>query len=185
MSDPSAELESLKRENARLRKLLKLTDAEAAPTLGTQTAWFDTAPGSVDARSSSEAKVEFYAALFGARRDVYAVRWENGRTGRSISADLDQIGQYFKLVRTYHDAAVGVPPGSAPIIDPTQAAAISYIVAHPGMQLVMGTNNNAVASGGFGTAWSAGLMTSSTYTDQWVQMIIGAFGGVANVQGEE
>ena len=108
--------------------------------------------------------------------------WENGRTGRSISADLDQIGQYFKLVRTYHDAAVGVPPGSAPVIDPTQAAAIGYIVAHPGMQLVMGTNNNAVASGGFGTAWSAGLMTSSTYTDQWVQMIIGAFGSVANVE---
>jgi hypothetical protein len=92
--------------------------------------------------------------------------WENGRTGRSISADLDQIGQYFKLVRTYHDAAVGVPVGSAPVIDPTQAAAINYIVAHPGMQLAMGTNNNAVASGGFGTAWSGGLMTSSTYTDQ-------------------
>ncbi|MFO1162995.1 MAG: DUF4214 domain-containing protein [Reyranellaceae bacterium] len=108
--------------------------------------------------------------------------WENGRTGRSISADLDQIGQYIKLVRTYHDAAVGVPPGSAPVIDPTQAEAITYIVNHPGMQLVMGTNNNAVASGGFGTAWSAGLMNSSTYTDQWVQMIIGAFGNVANVQ---
>ena len=29
------------------------------------------------------AKVEFYAALFGARRDVYAVRWENARTGKS------------------------------------------------------------------------------------------------------
>ena len=108
--------------------------------------------------------------------------WENGRTGRSISADLDQIGQYFKLVRTYHDAAVGVPVGSPPVIDPTQAAAISYIVAHPGMQIVTGTNNNAVANGGFGSPWTAGLMTSSTYTDQWVQMIIGAFGSVANVE---
>ena len=37
----------------------------------------------MDARSSSKAKVEFYAALFGARRDVYAVRWANARTGRS------------------------------------------------------------------------------------------------------
>ncbi len=37
----------------------------------------------MDARSSSKAKVEFYAALFGARRDVYAVRWDNARTGRS------------------------------------------------------------------------------------------------------
>ena len=108
--------------------------------------------------------------------------WENGRTGRSISADLDQIGQYFKLVRTYHDAAVGVPPGSPPVIDPTQAAAISYIVGHPGMQLVMGTNNNAVANGGFGTPFTPGLMTSSSYTDQWVQMVITAFGSVASVQ---
>ena len=37
------------RENARLRKLLKLTDAEAAPARGTQAAWFDKAPGPVDA----------------------------------------------------------------------------------------------------------------------------------------
>lgn len=83
MSDLHAELESLRAENKRLRKLLKLTDAEASPARGTQKAWFDKAPGSVDARSSSQAKVEFYAALFGARRDVYAVRWENARTGKS------------------------------------------------------------------------------------------------------
>lgn len=111
--------------------------------------------------------------------------WENGRTGRSISADLDQIGQYFQLLRTYHDAAVGVTPGSPPVIDPTQAAAITYVVGHPGMQLVMGTNNNAVAQGGFGSPWTAGLMTNTTdttYTDQWVQMIISAFGSVANVK---
>ena len=83
MNDLQAELVSLRQENARLRKLLKLTDAEAAPARGTQAAWFDKAPGQVDARSSSRAKVEFYAALFGARRDVYAVRWENARTGKS------------------------------------------------------------------------------------------------------
>lgn len=83
MNDLQAELESLRQENARLRKLLKLTDAEAAPARGTQAAWFDKAPGPVDGRSSSRAKVEFYAALFGARRDVYAVRWENARTSKS------------------------------------------------------------------------------------------------------
>jgi hypothetical protein len=60
-----------------------MSDAEASPARGTQTAWFDKAPGPVDARSSSQAKVEFYAALFAARRDVYAVRWENAHTGRS------------------------------------------------------------------------------------------------------
>lgn len=61
MSDLHAELERLRAENARLRKLLKLTDAEAAPARGAHTAWFDTVPGPVDARSSSQAKVEFYA----------------------------------------------------------------------------------------------------------------------------
>ena len=35
MRDLQAELESLWTENARLRKLLKLTEAEAAPALGT------------------------------------------------------------------------------------------------------------------------------------------------------
>jgi hypothetical protein len=72
--DSVAELEALRRENTRLRKLLKLTDAESAPAHGTQTAWFDKAPGPVDNSSSPQVKVAFYAALFGARRDVYAVR---------------------------------------------------------------------------------------------------------------
>jgi superfamily II DNA or RNA helicase len=83
VTDLQAELESLRSENARLRKLLKLTDREAGPTQGTQTAWFDMAPGPVDARSSTPAKLAFYAALFGARRDVYAIRWENTRTGKA------------------------------------------------------------------------------------------------------
>ena len=83
MRDISDELESLRRENARLRRLLKLTEAEAAPAYGTQTAWFDKAPGPVDARSSSQAKVGFFAALFRSRRDVYALRWENERSGKS------------------------------------------------------------------------------------------------------
>lgn len=76
MTDLQAELKSLRRENARLRKLLKLTDSEAAPAHGAQTAWFDKSPGQVDARSSPRVKIEFYAALFGARRDLYAVRWK-------------------------------------------------------------------------------------------------------------
>jgi hypothetical protein len=83
MSGIIEELERLRRENARLRKLLTLTKAEAAPARGTQAAWFDKAPGPVDASSSPQAKVAFYAALFGARRDVYAVRWENARYGKS------------------------------------------------------------------------------------------------------
>lgn len=83
MPDISGELEDLRNENARLRKLLKLTNAEAAAAHGTQAAWFDKSPGPVDTSSSPQAKVGFYAALFGARRDVYAIRWENVRYGKS------------------------------------------------------------------------------------------------------
>ena len=43
----------------RLRRLLKLTDSEAAPASGSQAAWFDRDPGPVNARSSPEAKVAF------------------------------------------------------------------------------------------------------------------------------
>lgn len=83
MHDLIRELESLRRENTRLRKLLRLTDAELAPTAGTQGAWFERAPGSVDTSSAPQSKIAFYAALFRARRDVYAITWENARSGKS------------------------------------------------------------------------------------------------------
>lgn len=81
MPDISDELEALRRENSRLRRLLKLTSEEASPPRGTQTAWFEKPPGPVDGTSSSQEKVAFYAALFAARRDAYAVRWNNARSG--------------------------------------------------------------------------------------------------------
>ena len=102
--------------------------------------------------------------------------WENGRTGYSITADLDQITQYFGLIKTFHDAAVGTANPNDPIIDPTQQQVISYVANTANVELAMGTNNNALAQGGFGQPWAPGLMTSSTYTDKWVQMIIGSFG---------
>ena len=46
--------------------------------------------------------------------------WEVGRTGYSITKDLNQISDNFHLIRTYHDAAVGT---STVTIDPTQAKA--------------------------------------------------------------
>lgn len=61
MPDVNDELESLRRENARLRKLLKLTDAQAEPARGTQSDWSDRSPGPVDANSSPQAKVQFVA----------------------------------------------------------------------------------------------------------------------------
>ena len=90
--DINDELESLRRENARLRKLLRLTEAEAAPAHGTQAAWFDKAPGSVDASSPPQPKVHFYAALFGARTDLYAIRWENARSGKSGWMPAVEVG---------------------------------------------------------------------------------------------
>ena len=77
------ELGELRQENARLTRLLKLTKDEAEPAKGSQTAWFDQAPGSVSIESSPDAKLAFFGALFGARRDVYAVRWENTRSGKA------------------------------------------------------------------------------------------------------
>jgi hypothetical protein len=119
---------------------------------------------------------------FGYNVGVNYESWEVGRTGYSIEADLNQIHQNFHLIRTYHDAAVGTGDPTTPTIDSTQAQVIDWIVDHPSVELVMGTNNNALAQGGFGDPWSAGLMTSRAYTDAWVQMLINAFGSVAKVK---
>ena len=73
----------LRSENARLLRLLELTPAQARPPGPTQTGIFDGPPAMVDVSSSPGAKVDFFASMFAARRDVYAVRWENARTGRA------------------------------------------------------------------------------------------------------
>lgn len=119
---------------------------------------------------------------FGYNVGINYESWEAGRTGYSIEADLNQIYKNFHLIRTYHDAAVGTSDPTMPVIDGTQAQVIDWVVGHPGAELVMGTNNSALAQGGFGAPWSAGLMTSRTYTDAWVEMLIDAFGSVAKVK---
>lgn len=96
----------------------------------------------------------------------------------NIPADLTAVTKNFSLIRTYHDAAVGTVNPNIPQIDPGEAQVISYVASHSPIQLVMGTNNNALAQGGYGTPWSAGLMTDKSYTDKWVQMVIRAFGSV-------
>lgn len=73
----------LRSENARLLRLLDLTPAQARPPGPVQTWIFDAAPGSVHVGSSPATKVAFFAALFGARTDVYAVRWENRGSGKA------------------------------------------------------------------------------------------------------
>ena len=101
--------------------------------------------------------------------------WVNGRTGRSITADLDAITKNFGLIKTFHDVAN--PGGANPVIDPDQLQVIRYVAQSKNLQLVMGTYTSALAQGGYGSPWSGpGSMTSAAYTDKWVQMLITSFG---------
>lgn len=77
-----ARVAELEADNAHLRGLLRLSPDNARRPSGAQTAMFEAAPGSVTTASAPEAKVAFYRALFRSREDVYAVRWDNDRTGR-------------------------------------------------------------------------------------------------------
>jgi len=74
-----AELEA---DNAHLRGMLKISEQESKRPGAAPTVMFDAAPGTVTAASSASEKVAFYANLFRARGDVYAVRWDSDRTGR-------------------------------------------------------------------------------------------------------
>ena len=76
-------VEQLRSENAKLLRLLELTPHQAAAPGPTQAGWFDAAPGPVAADSPSDSKVALFGALFAARTDLYALRWENKRTGKA------------------------------------------------------------------------------------------------------
>jgi superfamily II DNA or RNA helicase len=78
-----AEVERLRAENARLLRLLELSPREATAPGPAQLGFFEARPGPVHAGSPAPQKVAFFAALFAARADVYATRWENARTGKA------------------------------------------------------------------------------------------------------
>ena len=79
---------TLEAENRRLRDLLGLGREDRAAAVG---AWEPTLfpanrsafASGVTRRSSSQQKVELFRALFRGRDDVYALRWESLRTGKS------------------------------------------------------------------------------------------------------
>jgi superfamily II DNA or RNA helicase len=73
----------LRAENARLLRLLELSPKQAAPPGPAQTGFFEAHPGPVGRQSAPDVKVEFFAALFAARTDIYATRWENTRAGKA------------------------------------------------------------------------------------------------------
>ena len=79
------EIEELKRENDRLAEILGLKSSgtserrEVSPSDPTE---LESPLIRVDRTSSSESKVAFFQSLFVCRDDVYALRWENARTGK-------------------------------------------------------------------------------------------------------
>jgi hypothetical protein len=83
LAELRALVERLRAENARLLRLLELTPAQAAAPGPVQTGFFEAPPGPVHAGSPPRVKVAFFGALFAARQDVYALRWENTRTGKA------------------------------------------------------------------------------------------------------
>lgn len=108
--------------------------------------------------------------------------WEAGRQGYSITKDLQQVTQDFKLIKTFHDAAVGTANPSNPVIDPTQQQAINFIKKTTDVELVMGTNTNVLAQQNADGSWQPGLMYSKAYTNKWVDMVIESFGSKAQVK---
>jgi hypothetical protein len=74
------ELEWLRAENARLSRLLDLRGLDTSPA-PEQLSAAVAAPGAVTMASPVADKLALFALLFCARSDVYAVRWENARTG--------------------------------------------------------------------------------------------------------
>jgi hypothetical protein len=77
------ELEALRADNLRLQRLLKLNDAQARAADPDQATLTGAPHSPVSMASRREEKVRFYCDLFRCRTDVYAVRWENRRDGRS------------------------------------------------------------------------------------------------------
>lgn len=78
--DLRREVERLRAENARLARLLELRgqDTAAAPE---QLSAPVEPPGLVTMASPARDKLALFADRFRARADVYAVRWDNARTG--------------------------------------------------------------------------------------------------------
>jgi hypothetical protein len=77
------ELETLRADNVRLRRLLKLSEEQARAAAPDQATMTGAPESPVSMRSAPEDKVRFFLDLFRCRSDVYAQRWENRRDGPS------------------------------------------------------------------------------------------------------
>jgi hypothetical protein len=77
------ELATLRADNVRLRRLLKLSEEQARAPNPDQPTLSGAPESPVNMASMPGDKVRFYLDLFRCRPDVYALRWENRRDGRS------------------------------------------------------------------------------------------------------
>jgi hypothetical protein len=77
------ELDTLRADNVRLRRLLQLSEEQARAAASDQATLTGAPASPVTMGSSSADKVRFFFELFRCRTDVYALRWENRRDGRS------------------------------------------------------------------------------------------------------
>ena len=86
LSKTLAEVERLKEENERLKKLLGIRTNVPGIISGAHLSL-----GSVTTKSSTQDKIRLFRSLFRGRDDIYAVRWEgkNGKTGYSPACIRD------------------------------------------------------------------------------------------------
>ena len=77
------ELETLRVDNIRLQRLLKLSQAQARAADPDQATLTGAPQSPVSIGSPPWEKIRFFFDLFRCRTDVYALRWENRRDGRS------------------------------------------------------------------------------------------------------
>ncbi len=78
------ELETLRADNVRLRRLLDLSKDQAHAADPDQPALTGAPTAPVDMRSAPDAKLWFYTSLFRCRTDVYALRWTTDVTGARV-----------------------------------------------------------------------------------------------------
>jgi len=96
------ELETLRADNLRLRRLLKLSEEQARAADPDQATLTGAPESPVNMRSTPEDKVRFYFDLFRCRSDVYALRWENRRDGRCPITFKNRLVQYIgRVTRPY------------------------------------------------------------------------------------
>jgi len=97
------EIEKLRNENVELRKMLELPATESQPHLemGIREVVLDSKPlPSMTKDSPTKEKIALFRMLFRGRDDVYALRWENERTGKRGYSPVREGGAVGKAAKS-------------------------------------------------------------------------------------